>query len=72
MSFRLGVFIEAIASRTEADRKTRAITGAGDKGKPAKRRVAPRKPVDVRNADGEKKGSTAHSELIDCAQAQRM
>jgi hypothetical protein len=72
MSFRLGVFIEAIASRTEADKKTRATNPDGANGKSAKRRVAPRKPVDVRNADGEKKGPPAHSGLIDSAQAQRM
>jgi hypothetical protein len=72
MSFRLGVFIEAIAGRTKADKKSRAANPAGANGKSAKRRVAPRKPVDARNAEGEKKGPPAHSGLIDGAPAQRM
>jgi hypothetical protein len=70
MSFRIGVFIEAISDRAEAGKKTGALTqGAAmrvdTQGKPAKRLAAPRKPGDVLCLEPNIKNTLPQADVIE-------
>jgi hypothetical protein len=70
MSFRIGVFIEAISDRAEAGKKTGAVsqgaaTGVGAQGKPVKRRAAPRKPGDVLCVEPRIKNAPPRADVIE-------
>lgn len=70
MSFRIGVFIEAISDRARAGKKTGAptrgvATGVAAQGKPAKRRAAPRKPSDVLCLEPNIKNTLPQADVIE-------